>query len=388
MRKAKIVGVKKIGKKNTVDIEVNSDEHIFYADGFVVSNSHAVAYAVNAYLSAWYKANHTREFFLSYLHYSSEKQDPHREVYELVSEAKLFDIEIKVPKINKFQTKFFIDQNTNNIYFGVKDIKSLTGVTGDKVVSTIEETEKKIGKSAKDFTWMDILIYLSPSINSTAFKTLCSVGFFSTSSNGISRNRALYEYLIFNQLTKSELAWVIENYKSRQWRSLIDCFKQLAPTKKNGGGTSKEDRSQIINNEVHFLNNPPYSLEDSPSWIIDQEKKFLGCPISYAKIESSDTSSANTTCKEIVNGKTGKNLCVVGNIAREMSCKVKKGKSIGQLMSFLTIEDETCSIDNVVVFPETRKNYEYILYEGNNLLFCGEVSKKDGSFIIEKIHEI
>ena len=31
---------------------------------------------------------------------------------------------------------------------------------------------------------------------------------------------------------------------------------------------------------------------------------------------------------------------------------------------------------------------EYILYEGNNLIFCGSVSKTDTSFIVDKIHEI
>ena len=53
-------------------------------------------------------------------------------------------------------------------------------------------------------------------------------------------------------------------------------------------------------------------------------------------------------------------------------------------MCFLTLEDETCSIDNVVVFPETTEKTKYILDEGLNLLFCGEV-EKDGSFIINKI---
>jgi DNA polymerase III alpha subunit len=56
-------------------------------------------------------------------------------------------------------------------------------------------------------------------------------------------------------------------------------------------------------------------------------------------------------------------------------------------MSFLTLEDETCSIDNVVVFPNTRNKYQYVLDEDVNLLFCGEVEKA-GSFIIDKIHEI
>jgi DNA polymerase III alpha subunit len=144
----------------------------------------------------------------------------------------------------------------------------------------------------------------------------------------------------------------------------------------------------LIENELEMIRNPPFSLDDDPSWIVAQEVKFLGCPISLAKIDAADTSEATTTCKEIVDGKHGKNLCVAGNIVREASFKTKNGKSAGQLMSFLTIEDDTCTLDGVVVFPEARKLHEYMLYEGNNALFCGEVKKGDNSFIIEKIHEI
>ena len=56
-------------------------------------------------------------------------------------------------------------------------------------------------------------------------------------------------------------------------------------------------------------------------------------------------------------------------------------------MAFLTVEDNTCSLDSVVVFPTVRDKYQYILYESNNLVLCGEV-EKDGSFIVNKIHEI
>jgi hypothetical protein len=57
-------------------------------------------------------------------------------------------------------------------------------------------------------------------------------------------------------------------------------------------------------------------------------------------------------------------------------------------MSFLTIEDETCILDSVIVFPKVKEKYKYILYEGNNLLFCGSVSGQDNAFIVDKIHEI
>jgi DNA polymerase III alpha subunit len=345
----------------------------------------AVAYAVDSYWSAWYKANHVKEFFLSYLYYSGEKQDPHQEVYELVNEAKLFNIEVKIPKLSSFSEKFRITED--GIYFGIKDIKGLTGVTGEKAVNAISEAKEELGKNPSEFTWMDVLLKLSSKINLTAFKALASIGFFSTKNTGVNRNKALYEYLIFRELTKVELGWVQKHYPQKRWSTLKDCFTDLAPTKKLGGGTSNVNRSQIVRNEVDMLESPPYDLSDDPAWIIEQENKFLGCPVSLSKVESSDTSSANTFCKDVLNGKTGKNICIAANLNRVNNHKVKKGKTKGKLMSFLTIEDTTCSLDSVVIFPEAREKYQYVLYEGNNLLLCGEIGA-DGSFIVNKVHEI
>ena len=113
------------------------------------NKSHAVAYAMDSYWSAFYKANYTKEFFLSYLYYANEKQDPHQEIYELANEAKLFDIEVKIPKINSFSKKFNICPT--GIQFGVKDVKGLTGVRGDAVVNAINKISDEIGKQPKDF---------------------------------------------------------------------------------------------------------------------------------------------------------------------------------------------------------------------------------------------
>ena len=161
----------------------------------------------------------------------------------------------------------------------------------------------------------------------------------------------------------------------RKWSNLREAFVDLAPIKKEGGGTSKIERRQIIENETFFIDNPPYELSDDPEWIIEQEKKFLGCPISLSKVESSDTSHSNSTCKEILEGKNGKDICIVANVSRLQKHKCKKGESKGKEMCFLTIEDESCSIDNVVVFPKVLDNSKFILDEDVNLLFCGEVEK-------------
>jgi DNA polymerase-3 subunit alpha len=385
VKKAFIEGSIRVGLVTKEEAE-QIFEWIEKSSRYSFNKSHGVSYAVCSYLSAYHKANFPKEFFLSYLYHASEKQDPHQEIYELISEAKLFDIEVKVPNLSNYKKKFNIKGNT--IYFGVKDIKSLTGNTGDKLIDSIKETEQERNKKVTEFSWLEILLFLSPKINSSAFKALASIGFFKGFSEIISRNKVLYDYDIFKNLTNSEKKWLVDNYNNKEWKTFIEALKDLAPTKKEGGGTSKIERKQIVENEIQLLIDPPYDLTDDPTWIIDQETKFLGCPISISKIGAADTSAANTTCKEIINGKRGKDLCIVANIQRVSDYKITKGESKGQLMSFLTIEDDTCSLDSVIIFPSIKEKYKYILYEGNNLIFCGNVAGKDDSFIVNTIHEI
>lgn len=353
---------------------------------YAFNKSHSISYAVCSYLSAFQKAHNTKEFFLSYLYYANEKQDPHQEIYELISEAKLFDISVKTPSIINYKEKFNIQKNT--IFFGLKDIKSLTGKNGDTLIAALNEIERIFNKNIKNLSWMEILIYLNSRISSSVFKALASVGFFRGIKDNITRNKCLYDYEILRSLTKSEQSWLENNLTNKNWNSLEEALIDLTPTKKEGGGTSKIDRKHAILNEVQLLANPPYDLVDDPSWVIDQEIKFLGCPVSLTKVETSDTSAANTTCKDIVNGKRGKGLCIVANIQRISDYKIKNGESKGKMMSFLTIEDETASLDSVIVFPTVKDKYKYVLYEGNNLIFCGYVNNNDSSFIIDQIHEI
>jgi len=378
------------GAKKTKIVTKEEAEQIFgwiqASSRYAFNKSHSISYAVCSYWSAYQKAHNPEEFFLSYLYYANEKQDPHQEIYELISEAKLFSIQARTPSVANYQDKF--NAKDGKIYFGIKDIKSLTGKTGDNVVLTIKEIEEEYNKPISKFTWIEILLFFGSKVSSTAFKALASIGFFRDFDGSVSRNKALYDYDIYRSLTKAEQTWLHKNYSDKKWKDLTKALVDLAPTKKEGGGTSKVERKQLVENEIQLLQNPPYDLTDDASWIIDQETRFLGCPVTMTKVEIADTSAANTTCKEIVDGKKGKDLCIAGNIQRLSDYKITKGDSKGQLMSFLTIEDDTCVLDSVIVFPSVKRKYKYILYEGNNLIFCGSVNKHDTSFIVDKIHEI
>ena len=378
------------GKVGLVDLDTANQifDWIEKSSRYSFNKSHAISYALDSYWTAYYKANYTKEFFLAYLYYAHQKQDPKQEIYELVSEAKMFDIEVTTPKIGRFSEKFAIFGE--DIQFGIRDIKGLTGVTGTKVVKAIKETSELIDKPLQDLTWMDILVYIAPKITSTAFKALASVGFFSTKKTKVTRNEALYEYLIWKELTKKETEWIANNYPERKWTDFAECLMELSPTKKEGGGCSNVNRSKIVSNEVEMLANPPYSLKDDPQWVIATEVGLLGCPVSYQHTDAIDTSIANTTCKEVLDGKTGENICIVANVRRVSNHKINKQSSTqkGRIMSFLTIEDSTSSLDSVIIFPDARDKYQFILYEGANLMLCGKVDAKDSSFIIDKIHEI
>lgn len=378
------------GAKKTKIVDKETAEQIFgwiqASSRYAFNKSHSISYAVCSYWSAYEKAHNTEEFFLSYLYFANEKQDPHQEVYELISEAKLFDIRTKTPSLSNYDTKF--NARRHKIYFGIKDIKSLTGKTGDKVIQGIIESEQELQKKITKFTWLEILLFFSPKINSTAFKALASIGFFRDFDGKITRNKALYDYEILRTLTKAEQTWLCKQYANKKWTDLVDALKDLSPLKKEGGGTSRAERKQIVENEIQLLIDPPYDLMDEPSWIIDQETKFLGCPITLTKIESSNTSNANTSCKDIINGKKGKGLCVAASVNRISEYKIKKGEQKDKMMAFLTIEDESGILDSVVLFPKVKEKYKYILYENNNLVFCGTVGKKDDSLVVEKIYEI
>ena len=209
VKKSFIAGAERVGT-----VSKDEAEQIFgwieKSSRYAFNKSHSVSYAVCSYWSAYFKAHNTKEFFLSYLYYANEKQDPHQEVYELISEAKLFDIETKTPSLSNFDRKFNI--KNGKIYFGIKDVKSLTGVSGDKLIETIIESEKELGKSIDKYSWLEILLFVASRISSTSFKALASIGFFRGFNGSITRNKALYEYEIYRTLTKSEQTWIVNNY--------------------------------------------------------------------------------------------------------------------------------------------------------------------------------
>jgi DNA polymerase III alpha subunit len=384
MQAKRIIGVKSVGIKRSVDIEVDSKEHLFYGNGVATSNSHAFAYAKTSLLTAYEKYKSPINFFTAYLEFSGDKQDKNEEVAGLISEAKsVFNIKVEMCRLNNICESYARNIDNNVIYFGIKSIRSMTGVRGNEVISALNEFNSKY----KNPNWMEILIFLSKEIVSTNFKALCSVGFFESLNVKETRTRMLYEYGIFKGLKDGELKWVQDNYDKFKWTSLVTCLRDLMPTKKNGGGTSTIGRSNAISNEILLLESPPYDLDvDDPNWVLDTEKDLLGCEISTDKYAVPRILS-NVTCQEACNKSNMSNSRMCCSIVSINTHTIKKeGANKDREMVFLTVKDDTGLFDSVVVFPDAREDHKFSIFENNNVLLIGHI--KDGSFIVTDMKDI
>jgi len=333
------------------------------------NKSHSVSYAINAYLSAYTKAHFPKIFFASYLRFAKDKIDPQEEIKALVQNANEMDITIHTPDLRNLN-KLFILKN-NKIYFGLTDIKGV----GDSVFDKLKDICANINLS--DLNWLQVLFLVLDKINSTAAKGLIQSG--SISFINKSRNSMMFEYGLISGLTKKEKEHLING---------LNDFKDL------GSGLMhilnmprvNKNRKQIILDSINTLNNPPYSLEDSPEWIADCEDTLLGCSITCSKLDMYDISMTNITCKELKNTVLKDNLILGGEIDFINITKTKTGKNPGQEMAFVTMTDTTGSIDSIIFFPEKYKEYKNLLFANNIIIVKGTKTKTGDGLIVDKAY--
>ena len=380
------------GANKTGIVTKEESEEIFSwiqeSQRYSFNKSHAVSYAKNAYWSAYCKAHYPHQFFCSYLRGSEWKQDSHEEVYELVNDAKINDITIATPDLRDLKKHFYIRSIKNDpvIRFGMVDIKGVGSNVVDKIREAVEQCDT-------DFDWkffLEVLCAKKPMINgekkpkiiniTAAESIICSgaVDFLHKS-----RQEMLYEFNMWNKLTEKEQQWVAENCKDK---SFLESLQACQPTKKLGGGTSNVKRSEILADMITLVKNPPHSLEDTANFIAIKEEKLLGASINSSRADYQSEDKVNTTCKEFLDGKSGYMVFGV-EIKRVNTYKIKKGRSKGQNMAFLTIADNSCAVDDVVCFPEEWLKFQNHLQPENVVVLIGERDKKKGSLIIKRVME-
>lgn len=117
--------IKYIGNEQTYDLEIEHPDHQYYlSNGMLTSNSHAVAYSMISYQTAYLKAHYPLEFLVANLSFESGSTslDAEDNVLRAKNEIRKLGIRIVPPDINKSEATYTIVDN-NTVMTGFDSLK-------------------------------------------------------------------------------------------------------------------------------------------------------------------------------------------------------------------------------------------------------------------------
>lgn len=372
IKKEFLDGCAKVGKVSEEKAKLIF-ENIEVSQRYGFNKSHAICYGTTALITAFAKCHFPEYFYAAYLEGANDKQKPLEERNKLISDAKFFDIKITRPEISKGK-KWFYSPERNSILFGLNSIKGV----GDAIVVKL----KKFYKENND-SWLKLLVRCLYMINSRAAENIIKGGVI---DNGMTRTRQLHELQTLYKITaKGQIDFIVNNCD--KFDKLKDLLNAMNKPKKEGGGLHSLKDKIKIDGLISTLDNPGYSMEDRPEWIASIEEEVLGIGITSTLLDASYTGGANTTCKELLCGKSSKGMTVACQIDRVEQKEIKTGKNRGKAYLKIDFSDNTGKINGVMVWPEIYDKYGFMIKENNTLLIQLYRNNKD-NLVISGIFQI
>lgn len=131
-----IVQVTCLGKQKTIDLEVDHEDHNFYASEICVSNSHSYSYSTISAITTYLKFKHPQDFFLECLKMAKNEPKPIETISIIKKEMDVFGIKLLQPHLLKSDKEF--KKEDGNIRFGLASIKRVS----DKSIEKIDNFKK------------------------------------------------------------------------------------------------------------------------------------------------------------------------------------------------------------------------------------------------------
>ena len=324
---------------------------------YAFNKSHAAAYAVVAYRTAYLKAYYPEEFMAATLNSYLGNLD---RVPMYIDECKNMNIQILKPDINKSKTKFTVEEG--KIRFGLGSIKNV----GTAVVDIIVENRERHGdyRSLDDFCER----LKEESVNKKCIESLIKAGTFD--EFGISRSTLLASY--------ENIIDTIQSESRKSFQGQVSMFDL------GGDGNSKQEL-----NELKYTYN--YIKEFSEKELLAMEKEMLGIyisghPLEKLRQEIEKQTNINTIeIEELIeqlengedtnykDGQTVKYAGIISNIK-------KKYTKNNTLMAFVTIEDLYGTTEVIVFESCYQKSTNYLMVD-NVVLVTGRLSIREDTNI-------
>ena len=326
---------------------------------YAFNKSHAAAYAIVAYQTAWLKCYYPVEFMAALM---TSVMDKSTKVAEYIMVCRQMNIEILPPDINDGERDFSV--SNGKIRYALSAIKAV----GRSVIESLVE-ERNYGGSYKSMRDFCERMY-GKDINKRAIENFIKAGAFD--SLGYTRRQQMMVYAgIMDQVAAD---------KKKAMTGQMTLFDFV----------SEEDKSAF---EVQYPKVGEYDRED----MLAYEKEVLGIYVSGHPLEEYMTEirqkATAVTSDFAVDEETDEarlkdgQVVTVGGMISAKTLKVTKNN---KMMAFITLEDMVGVVE-VIVFPKDYEKQKLLLENDAKVLIKGRVSVNEGQagkLICEKINPL
>lgn len=324
---------------------------------YAFNKSHAAAYAVIAYQTAWLKCYYPKEFMAALM---SSVMDDEKKVSKYIEDCRKIGLKVLPPDVNESYDKFSV--KNGRIRFGLGAIK---GLGKNAIVSIVKARgQEGVFTGFRDFCEKVDL----KALNKRMVEGLIKSGAFDFTGNARSQLMSGSERMLdqIQREKRDRLAGQI---------SLLDF---------GGNNSLKEDLLPDI---------PPYTKEQRLSF----EKEVLGLYVTGHPLEKyehilKDQTNLNSSMLDSFeelrdSGIRDGGPVIIGGLINDVKNQITRN---GKLMAFMTLEDLYGRLE-VVVFPNTLDKYRPLLGVDNGVIVRGKINYNEEmnvSVICEQVYPL
>lgn len=329
---------------------------------YAFNKSHAAAYALLSYQTAYLRAYYPEEFMAATLNSYLGNLD---KVPYYIDECKRIQVEVLKPDINKSDTKFTVDDK--KIRFGLGSIKNVGTAVVDAIVR-----EREARGDFKSFTDFCERVQ-NESVNKKCIESLIKAGAFETLEQTRSTLMASFESILDT----------ISDSSKKSIKGQVTLFDL-------GGDSEEEEKNELEKMKYHYTTLKEFSEKE----LLAMEKEMLGLYISGHPLEAikdkvENFNTIDTHCikegleeYEVTEKLPFKDGQIVKYAGIINSIKKKYTKN-NKIMAFITVEDLHGMIE-VITFENVYQQAQNSLIEDNVVGITGRLSirEEEGSISI------
>ncbi|MCH5188926.1 MAG: DNA polymerase III subunit alpha [Oscillospiraceae bacterium] len=334
--------------KNNISREIANDifDDMSSFASYAFNKSHAAAYALVAYRTAYLKCYYPCEFMAALL---TSILDNSSKVAGYIEDCKRNGIKILPPDVNESFKDFTAQEELKSIRFGLLAIKNL----GHDYIDTIISERKANGKYTSFYSFCKRTY--GKNFNRRAVESLIKSG----ALDALQSNRR--EMLTNLPFILSEL----DGTRRRNLEGQIGIFDLLSSNDSGGSSdsytmkkTAEMDLEELLNGEKETTG---LYISSHPMEQYTDLARKLNCKQTCDLLEISENDSDEY--------QTVKIMGIVSHIT-------KKQTKNGETMAFVTVEDMTGSIE-VIIFPKLMPTFFKYIEVGKAVFILGHISVRE-----------